>query len=126
MVIIDTDILVDLLRMHTGAQNWFASLSYVPAISGISLMEAIQGCRNAQEARNLLRFSAPFQISWPTEADCQRALAYFSTFYLSHGVGLLDTLIGACASGRDAVLYTFNIRHYNIIPDIRVEQPYYR
>jgi predicted nucleic acid-binding protein len=50
----------------------------------------------------------------------------FTTFYLSHSLGLLDALIGACALGRGATLLTFNSKHYRMIAGLVIEQPYSR
>jgi predicted nucleic acid-binding protein len=47
-------------------------------------------------------------------------------FYLSHRLGLLDALIGACAVGRAATLCTFNVKHYRVIAGLTTEQPYPR
>jgi predicted nucleic acid-binding protein len=59
-------------------------------------------------------------------ADCVRALADFTAFHLSHRLGLLDALIGACAVGRAATLCTFNVKHYRVISGLTTEQPYPR
>jgi predicted nucleic acid-binding protein len=73
-----------------------------------------------------LKLISPFPIIWPTEADCSRALADFATCHLSHGLGLLDALIAACAVGRSATLCTFNVKHYAAVPALVTEQPYRR
>jgi predicted nucleic acid-binding protein len=124
--LLDTDILVDLLRRHPPAVSWFAGLTEWPAVPGIVVMEVIQGCRKKAEVRAVQKLVAPLQVIWPTEADCQRALADFSTFYLSHNLGLLDSLIAASAIGCGASLYTFNSKHYRMVAGLVTEQPYTR
>lgn len=57
---------------------------------------------------------------------CARALSDFTAYHLSHKVGLIDALVAACAVGRNATLCTFNVKHYRIIPDLSLEQPYRR
>ncbi len=79
-----------------------------------------------QQVRQALRIVAPLPIIWPTEADCNRALADFTAYHLSHNLGLLDSLIAACAVGRSATLCTFNAKHYRVIPDLVMVQPYKR
>lgn len=73
-----------------------------------------------------LKLVAPLQVVWPTENDCARALSDFATYHLSHGLGLLDSLIAACALGRSATLCTFNLKHYNVVPGLVVVEPYTR
>jgi hypothetical protein len=89
-------------------------------------MELIQGAQNALEVRKVLKLVAPLPIVWPSEADCSHALADFTAYHLSHGLGLLDSLIAACAVGLSATLCTFNVKHYKVVPGLALAQPYTR
>ena len=100
MDLVDTDVLIDVQRGHPPALAWFAGLTELPAMPGFAVMELLQDARNAQETRQSLKLVAPLRIVWPTEADCNRALSDFTAYHLSHGLGLLDSLIAACAIGR--------------------------
>ena len=126
MYIIDTDILIDIQRGYAPALEWFASLQELPSVPGFVVMELIQGSRNQQQVRKVLQLVAPLPMVWPTEADCARALSGFTAYRLSHNVGLIDTLIAACAVGRNATLCTFNVKHYRVIPGLILAQPYSR
>jgi predicted nucleic acid-binding protein len=126
MLVLDTDILVDLQRGHASARAWLAGLAEVPSVPSLVVMELIQGARDTRQVRDALRLTAPFPIVWPTIADHQRALTDFKTFHLSHGLGLLDALIGACAVGLSADLCTFNQKHYRVVPGLVTVQPYTR
>lgn len=126
MNLLDTDILIDIQRGHPGATAWFASLTDLPSVPGFVVMELIQDAHNMQQVRIALRLVAPLQVVWPTETDCKKALADFTTYHLSHGVGLLDALIAACAVGLSATLCTFNVKHYKVIPGLKISQPYSR
>jgi predicted nucleic acid-binding protein len=126
MYLLDTDILIDILRGHAPAIAWFASLSEVPSVPGFVVMELIQDANNTQRVRNALKLVAPLPVIWPTEADCARALSDFTTYHLSDNLGLLDALIAACAVGRGAMLCTFNVKHYRVVPGLTTAQPYTR
>ncbi len=126
MELVDTDILIDVQRGHPPALAWFGSLAELPSVVGFVVMELIQDARNAQELQQALKLVAPFSIVWPTENDCRRALADFTTYRLSHGVGLLDSMIAACAVGNSATLYTFNNKHYQAVPNLVTAEPYTR
>ena len=80
------------------------------------------GARSA----NAWQLVAGMQIVWATDADCTRALSDFTTYHLSHGLGLVDALIAACAVGLSATLYTFNAKHYRVVPKLVIAQPYTR
>jgi hypothetical protein len=126
MDLLDTDVLIDVQRGHPPALAWFASLTDLPAVPGFVVMELIQDARNGAEVTQALKLVAPLRIVWPTEADCTRALSDFTTYHLSHGLGLLDALIAACAVGLSATLCTFNVKHYKVVPGLVTAQPYKR
>ena len=63
---------------------------------------------------------------WPQPEACDRALDLYTGFHLSHGLGLLDALIGQLALELDLPLRTFNEKHYRAIPRLKLVQPYKR
>ena len=126
MRMVDTDVLVDYLRGHHPARNWFHSLAELPAVPGFVVMELIAGCSDEREAREIDQLVAPMEVIWPSRADCRRALSAFRRCHLSHGLGLLNALVAACAIGRGAPLYTFNAKHFVAMPELLVEAPYER
>jgi predicted nucleic acid-binding protein len=126
MFVLDTDILIDVQRGHAAALTWFAGLIEVPSVPGIVVMELIQGAQNSRQVRDAVRLTAPLPVVWPTQVDCQRALADFTAFHLSHGLGLLDALVAATAVGLSAELCTFNDKHYRMVPRLVMVQPYSR
>jgi predicted nucleic acid-binding protein len=126
MYLLDTDVLIDIQRGHAPAITWFASLSELPSVPGFVVMELIQDSQNKQQLSNALKLVAPLPIVWATEADLIRALSNFTTYHLSHSLGLLDALIAACAVGQGATLCTFNVKHYRVVPGLVMAQPYIR
>jgi len=126
MYLVDTDIMIDIQRSYAPALAWFTSLGELPNLPGFVVMELIQDAENKQQVRKVLQMVAPLPIVWPTETDCARALSDFTAYHLSHKVGLIDALIAACAVGHNATLCTFNVKHYRVIPGLKLEQPYSR
>ncbi|WP_392530297.1 PIN domain-containing protein [Nostoc sp. C117] len=126
MYLLDTDVLIDIQRGHAPAITWFASLSELPSVPGFVVMELIQDSQNKQQLSNALKLVAPLPVVWATEADLIRALSDFTTYHLSHSLGLLDALIAACAVGQGATLCTFNVKHYRVVPGLVMAQPYTR
>jgi predicted nucleic acid-binding protein len=126
MDLLDTDVLIDVQRGHPPALSWFGGLTDIPAVPGFVVMELVQDARNAAEVRQALKLVAPLRIVWSTEADCSRALSDFTAYHLSHGLGLLDALIAACAVGLSATLCTFNDKHYRVVPGLVTTRPYTR
>lgn len=61
-----------------------------------------------------------------TDVLINGALSNFTSYHLSHNLGLIDSLIAACAIGLPAVLCTFNVKHYRVVPGLQIQQPYVR
>ena len=59
-----------------------------------------------------------------TEEISHTALEWDGRFYLSHGVGVLDSLIGATAVTHHLILATLNTKHFASFPGLRIERPY--
>lgn len=126
MYLLDTDILIDIQRGNLAAVTWFQGLQELPSIPGFVVMELVQDAYNLQQIRQALKLVAPLPVVWPTEADCHRALSDFTNYHLSHNLGLIDSLIAACAIGLSATLYTFNVKHYQVVPGLEIQKPYNR
>ncbi len=124
MYLLDTDVLIDIQRDYEPAVAWFESLDELPGVPGYVAMELIQKADNARQVEQAMRLVAPFEIVWPSELDCDLALQHFRACHLSHGLGLLDALIGACALSSDKTLCTFNAKHFRMIPGLELEKPY--
>lgn len=126
MILLDSDVLIDLLREYPPANEWFDTLpdDELVHVSGFVVMELIQGCRNKAEMDRVQRLLASYGVVWLSPADCEKALEVFSAYRLSHNAGLLDALIGQTAVAMETPLLTFNQRHYGFIPGISTIQPY--
>src|SRR4051812_4434863 len=123
MDMLDTDILIDVQRNYPPAIEWFNGLAELPIVPGFVAMELIQDARDRREVQRALRSIAPLAIAWPSASDCKQAFENFVSLHLSHNLGLIDSLIAACAVGRSARLITFNVKHYRMVPDLVTVQP---
>lgn len=126
MILLDSDVLIDLLRKYPPAAAWFNALHEDEelVVSGYVVMELIQGCRNKAEQERVRRELGVYGIIWLSPTDCDKALEVFAAYRLSHNAGLLDVLIGQTAVSLGVPLHTFNQRHYSFIPGIQTVQPY--
>ena len=126
MILFDSDILIDLLRDHPPALEWFNSLpdNEDLIVSGFVVLELIQGCKNRYDLDKVQKTLAHFTIFWLLPEECNKALELYSKYKLSHNVGLIDVLIGRTALTLNMPLYTFNQKHYSIIPNLETIQPY--
>jgi hypothetical protein len=117
--------MIDILRQYLPAVAWLVSLGEEEiALPGFVVMELVQGCRNKGEQEKVERELKTYTIVWPSPTTCSEALSVFANYYLSHGLGILDTLIGQIAVTLNLPLHTFNQKHYAAVPGLETVQPY--
>lgn len=129
MLLLDTDVLIDILRGHRPAVAWLAASTTDHGhigVAGLAIMELIQGCRNQLEVKRVQRFARQFLAYWPTATDCERALVSFGRLRPTHGASLVDVLVAETSIGLQARLATFNTKHYSPIPELDLFSPYAR
>jgi predicted nucleic acid-binding protein len=125
MIILDSDVMIDLFRQYPPAVTWLDSLGEEEIIlPGFVVMELLQGCNNKTEQVKMEQVLTGFEIVWPLPETCDEALKVFSRYHLSHRVGLLDALIGQTAVALKMPLHTFNRKHYAVIPNLVTIEPY--
>lgn len=123
--LIETTILVDVLRGKPEAISWVNGLpSQGRWVSVITYFELLDGCRNRREQRAVAREMRNYRLLLLTEDISRIALSWFERFHLSHGVGFLDSLIGATAFHQDLAIATLNTKHFEPLTNLRVERPY--
>jgi len=123
--LLDTDVMVDVLRGYEPAIAWLTVVSDSEiGIPGLVAMELIQGCQNAREQKRIEKALNAFPLYWAEAQDCDTALKNFAAHHLSHSIGLLDALIAETAISVDAELATFNVKHYSVLKELKITQPY--
>jgi predicted nucleic acid-binding protein len=87
MILMDTDVAIDILRGHAPALAWLQALGSAPlGLPGLVVMELLQGCQNKAEQQRVEQFCKPYVLRWPSESDCQRALHDFAAHRLSSNI----------------------------------------
>jgi tRNA(fMet)-specific endonuclease VapC len=127
MILIDTDVLVECLRGSTAAKTWLGALQKDAfGIPGVVAMELLMGCRNQADLQQVQRFLASFNVTWPEASEFAQGYNLLVSLRLSSGLGIPDCLIAAMALARGVRLYTFNLKHFHVVPGLDAQQPYPR
>jgi predicted nucleic acid-binding protein len=114
--LLDTTVLIDLSRGNADAADFVDAAiesDTLLAISVVSAMELIAGCRNQAEvgkAEQLIASAKAYDLM----------LAYSK----SHGLTIPDAFIAATAVTQGFELASDNERHFRMIPDLDVRRPY--
>jgi predicted nucleic acid-binding protein len=123
--ILDTSVLVDLLRGFQPATNWFASLGRLRvAITPVVWMETVEGATDKVKRAQTIRFLRQFRLEHPTEDDNRWAMRQLARFHLSHRVQLQDVMIASVAARLAVPLYTANLKHFQPLPSVDAKKPY--
>jgi tRNA(fMet)-specific endonuclease VapC len=127
MVLVDTDVLVECLRGSVAAKSWLETFPKEAfAIPGAVAMELVMGCGNQADLQQIRKFLSSFGIAWPDASEFAQAYELLATYRLSSGISIPDCLIAATALARAAKLYTFNLKHFQVVPELDAQQPYPR
>ena len=120
MIIIDTDILIDAARCIDDAVNCLQQIEDKSslAISAVTQMELIIGCRNKNELKFLEHFLRRFDIITLNEQISDTSIALLKSYRLSHGLLIADALIAATAIFTNTQLVSKNQKDYRFIEDL--------
>lgn len=122
LLIIDTDILIDVARGDVRATSHLQALqqTYLIAISAVTEMELIVGCRNKAELRQLDELLHFVQIVRLTSHISDIAVFLLRQYRLSHGLLIPDALIAATALTQNVAFITKNQRDYRFIEGLNL------
>ncbi len=121
--VIDTDILIDAGR---GVQDAITCLQRLAqqsslAVSTVTQMELIVGCRNKMELHDLEIFLRRFQLLKITEQISDRAVSLLQQYRLSHGLLIADALIAATAMEHNQPFITKNQRDFRFLTGLNLQ-----
>lgn len=120
MILLDTNLLIEILKGNASICEQAGSLEGPLALSSISAMELFYGALDKAELLKLNRFVDQFQNLHITEAISVRATLLVKTYAKSHGLDIPDALIAATALDFDAHFWTLNLKDFRFIPGLEL------
>jgi hypothetical protein len=122
LTIVDSDILINVARGDAEAINCLLQLekTSVLAISAVTQLELMVGCRNKTELKDLEKFLNRYQILKITDQISDRAVELVKRYFLSHGLLIADGLIAATALVHNEAFITKNQRDFRFIKDLNL------
>jgi len=117
MIVLDTTVLIDLLRGHAAALGYLRSLNQVPACSEVTRVEVMRGVRHREREATEALMQTMHWIGLD-EQIARRAGALGRTWRRSHLIATADLIIAATAQELGADLATSNTRHFPMFADL--------
>lgn len=125
MVVLDSDVMIDIIRDYAPALAWLDSIaSEEILLPGFVALELYQGCRNRSEQSDVDDVLHQIEIVWPESETCDLALEQYKRYHLSNNLSIIDALIGQTAASLGLTLYTFSEKHYAVFADLTTVRPY--
>ena len=122
LTIVDSDILINVARGEQEAIDCLISLekTSVLAVSVVTQLELIVGCRNKTELNDLEKFFRRFQILKITNQISDLAVDLIKQYFLSHGLLIADGIIAATAIYYNEDFITKNQRDFRFIKGLNL------
>ena len=124
--LIDTSVIVDVLRLKPRAAHYLASKirANEAMLHPLVAAEVLAGARNKTELRQFEKLLADFHKISAEHEDWDECLRIYKSLFLVIGLGWEDCLLAATALRLDTELATLNEKHFKAIPKLKVFRPY--
>lgn len=121
-LLVDTDILIDAGRGDAQATSRLKleEQQSTLAVSTVTFLELLVGCRNKREQNRTERFLRRFQVVPLDGAISNRAVDLLRQYRLSHGLLIPDALIAATCLTHGTPLLTKNQRDFRFIAGLQL------
>jgi len=119
MTVVDTTVIIDILRGFQPAIEWVESVERRLVASEVTRIEVLRGLRSHERGAAERAFTALHWIA-VDESISRRAGELGRQWRRSHrSLSLADLVIGSTAMELGAELATSNVRHYPMFPNLR-------
>ncbi|MFQ3647204.1 MAG: PIN domain-containing protein [Anaerolineae bacterium] len=108
--IVDTTVVVHVLRRNPDARLWVSTQPDRLAITSITWLEIMEGTTSKSNQGEAKRILSMFELLYLTSTDQQWAMQQLELLQFSHHIGMNDCLIAAVAKRFGAALYTHNLK----------------
>jgi len=122
-ILVDTDILIDIGRNVAEALatlREYEQQDIILAVSIVTKMELVVGCRNKREQEDMKQFISRFTLFNINDSISTRADELLLKYRLSHGLLIADALIAATAIDLGMPLISKNQRDYRFIEELNL------
>lgn len=119
-LIVDTDVLIDMLRGHRSAMKFLDEKQPEIGLSVVTISELLAGFGTPTEEMLILETISYLRKIPVTEELAIRAGYLRHRYGKSHGTGVIDCIVAATAEAEDATLVTLNRKHYPMLRNLKI------
>ena len=115
MILLDTNILIEILKGDRDTIASVESLQGRVAISSISAMELCFGALDKREVKKIEKFLTLFEVVHVSNKISLKATNLILKYAKSHTLDIPDSLIAATAIVNNCSLWTYNLKDFRYI-----------
>jgi predicted nucleic acid-binding protein len=119
-VILDTNILIEILKGEKRTIAKVESMERELCISSITAMELYYGALDKAEVRRLEKFVSLFTVIYPDETLSRKAMELVKKYAKSHSLDIPDSIIAATVLTRNCELFTCNRKDFRYIEELKL------
>jgi len=121
MVLCDTNIFIHAFNGDAKTISALQSIGYDNILlSNITVMELYQGMGNKEELQEMKKKIKYYDVIEVDVETSKLATQLIDQFNLSHGLLIPDAIIAASALIHRIELFTYNVKDFQFIPDIKL------
>ena len=121
MVLCDTNIFIGAFNRKQNAIETMEQIGFDNiVISSITLMELYQGMGNKHELAQMKKKIKYYDLIEINSQVSKLATIFIENYKLSHGLQIPDALIGATAVVHRIELFTYNVKDFSFMPDLKL------
>ena len=120
MILLDTNILIEILKGDQRTIERVQTISEELSISSITVMELYYGAFNKAELHKLEKFVSLFHIIQLNENISKTATTLVKTYSKSHNLDIPDSLIAATTIENRCKLFTYNTKDFHYITSLQL------
>lgn len=118
MILLDTNILIEILKGNEKTIQKIESLHTALFISSITAMELYYGALNKAEIKKLEKFIMLFKVLHIDKEISISSTKLIKTYAKSHTLDIPNSLIAATALEKELTLFTYNTKDFKYINHI--------
>lgn len=117
-IVLDTNILIEILKGNPGTVTKVQSFENELCISAITVMELFYGAINKAEVKKLENFILLFTVIHTNENISRKAINLVKQYAKSHTLDIPDSIIASTALTLECELFTYNTKDFKYIDNL--------
>jgi len=123
LYLLDSCILIDYSRGHSGAVTFVESIESAPSVSVLTMTEVLSGVRSKREEQLFDRLFSVMGLVSVNAEIATLASDYLRQYQGSHQLDPFDSIIAASAISQGLELATLNLKHFPMMAGIKRPYP---